>query len=162
MPEPTSTAAGIATVAAYAGATSAITAFGVPLGLRADLLIAGFAGSLVAIILLNTVPGTGDTWQQLARTTWRRMAVACASSLTAGYLTPLAMLVAQLPAFSCRAAANCWREAMPRWAKKCLCVMAPSRARRPACRCSKSKSTNSISTQGGTCTKPLKTMLPER
>ena len=97
MPEPTSTAAGIATVAVYAGATSAITAFGVPLGLRADLLIAGFAGSLVAIILLNTVPGTGDTWQQLARTTWRRMAVACASSLTAGYLTPLAMLVAQLP-----------------------------------------------------------------
>lgn len=97
MPEPTSTAAGIATVAVYAGATSAITAFGVPLGLRADLLIAGFAGSLVAIILLNTVPGTGDTWQQLARTTWRRLAVACASSLTAGYLTPLAMLVAQLP-----------------------------------------------------------------
>lgn len=99
MPEPTSTAAGIATVAVYAGATSAITAFGVPLGLRADLLfIAGFAGSLVAIILLNTVPGTGDgTWQQLARTTWRRMAVACASSLTADYLTPLAMLVAQLP-----------------------------------------------------------------
>lgn len=97
MPEPTSTAAGIATVAVYAGATSAITAFGVPLGLRADLLIAGFAGSLVAIILLNTVPSTGDTWQQLARTTWRRLAVACASSLTAGYLTPLAMLVAQLP-----------------------------------------------------------------
>ena len=97
MPEPTSTAAGIATVAVYAGATSAITAFGVPLGLRADLLIAWFAGSLVAIILLNTVPGTGDTWQQLARTTWRRLAVACASSLTAGYLTPLAMLVAQLP-----------------------------------------------------------------
>ena len=97
MPEPTSTAAGIATVAVYAGATSAITAFGVPLGLRADLLIAGFAGSLVAIILLNTVPGTGDTWQHLARTTWRRMAVACASSLTAGYITPLALLMASLP-----------------------------------------------------------------
>ena len=97
MPEPTSTAAGIATVAAYAGATSAITAFGVPLGLRADLLIAGFAGSLVAIILLNTVPGTSDTWVELLRTTVRRMFVAFASSMTAGYLTPLVMLMVQLP-----------------------------------------------------------------
>ncbi|MDE3023891.1 MAG: hypothetical protein KGI54_18900, partial [Pseudomonadota bacterium] len=49
------------------------------------------------IILLNTVPSSGDTWQHLLRTTLRRMAFACASSLTAGYLTPLAMLVAQLP-----------------------------------------------------------------
>lgn len=98
MPEPvSSTAAGIATVAVAAASTSALTAFGVPLGLRADLLIAGFAGSLVAIILLNTVPGTGDTWRELLRTTLRRMAVAFASSLTAGYLTPLAMLVAALP-----------------------------------------------------------------
>ena len=97
MPEPTSTAAGIATVAVAAASTSAITAFGVPLGLRADLLIAGFAGSLVAIILLNAVPGSIDSWRELLRTTLRRMAVACASSLTAGYLTPLAMLVAQLP-----------------------------------------------------------------
>ena len=97
MPEPTSTAAGIATVAAYAGATSAITAFGVPLGLRADILIAGFFGSLVAIILLNTVPGTSDTWVELLRTTVRRMFVAFASSLTAGYLTPLVMLMVQLP-----------------------------------------------------------------
>ena len=68
-----------------------------PLGLRADLLIAGFAGSLVAIILLNTVPSAGDTWQQLLRLTLRRMAVACASSLTAGYLTPLVMLLANMP-----------------------------------------------------------------
>lgn len=98
MPEPvSSTAAGVATVAVAAASTSALTAFGVPLGLRADLLIAGFAGSLVAIILLNTVPGTGDTWRELLRTTMRRMAVAFASSLTAGYLTPLAMLVAALP-----------------------------------------------------------------
>lgn len=98
MPEPvSSTAAGVATVAVAAASTSALTAFGVPLGLRADLLIAGFAGSLVAIILLNTVPGTGDTWRELLRTTLRRMAVAFASSLTAGYLTPLAMLVAALP-----------------------------------------------------------------
>ena len=97
MPEPTSTAAGVATIAMGAASTSAITAFGVSLGLRADILIAGFFGSLVAIILLNAVPGSVDTWRELLRTTLRRMAVACASSLTAGYLTPLAMLVAQLP-----------------------------------------------------------------
>ncbi|WP_313074429.1 hypothetical protein [Melaminivora sp.] len=97
MPEPTTTAAGVVTVATAAVSTSVLTAFGVPLGLRVDLLVAGFAGSLVAIILLNTVPGTGDTWPVLLRTTLRRMAVAFASSLTAGYLTPLAMLLAQVP-----------------------------------------------------------------
>jgi len=95
MPEPTSTAA--ATLAAAAATIPMISAFGVPLGLRADLLIAGFAGSLVAIILLNSVPSTGDTWRELVRATVRRMMVAFASSLTAGYLTPLAMLVAALP-----------------------------------------------------------------
>lgn len=97
MPEPTSTAAGVATVAVAAASTSAISAFGVSLGLRADLLIAGFFGSLVAIILLNAVPGSIDSWMELLRTTLRRMAVAFASSLTAGYLTPLAMLFAQVP-----------------------------------------------------------------
>ncbi len=97
MPEPTSSAAAAATVAVAAASTSAISVLGISLGLRADLLIAGFAGSLVAIILLNAVPGSVDTWRELLRTTLRRMAVACASSLTAGYLTPLAMLVAQLP-----------------------------------------------------------------
>ena len=88
---------GVVTLAAAAVSTSALTAFGVPLGLRVDLLIAGFAGSLVAIILLNTVPGSDDTVRELLRTTLRRMAVAFAGSLTAGYLTPLAMLFAQVP-----------------------------------------------------------------
>ena len=98
MPEPTTaTAAAVATMAAAAASTTAVTAFGVPLGLRADLLVAGFAGALVAIILLGTVPSTGDTWRELVRATVRRMMVAFASSLTAGYLTPLAMLVAALP-----------------------------------------------------------------
>lgn len=97
MPEPTSTAAGLVTVATAAVSTSVLTAFGVPLGLRVDLLIAGFAGSLVAIILLNTVPDTGDTWLELFRTTRRRMAVAFASSVTAGYTTPLALLAANVP-----------------------------------------------------------------
>ncbi len=97
MPEPTSTAAGVATLAVGAASTTVLSFFGVPLGLRVDLLIAGVAGALVAIILLNSVPATGDTWQQLVRTTLRRMAVAFASSLTAGYLTPLALLLASVP-----------------------------------------------------------------
>jgi len=98
VPEPTSTTtAAVATLAAAGVSMQTLTAFGVPLGLRADLLIAGFCGSLVAIILLNSVPGTGDTWQELIRTTLRRMFVAMASAITAGYLTPIALLVANFP-----------------------------------------------------------------
>lgn len=97
MPEPTTSAAGVLTVATATATSTMITAFGVSLGLRVDVLIAGFAGALVAIILLNAVPGSSDTWRELLRTTLRRMAVAFASSLTAGYLAPLALLAAQLP-----------------------------------------------------------------
>lgn len=98
MPEPvSSTAAGVLTVATATATSTMITAFGISLGLRVDVLIAGFAGALVAIILLNAVPGSSDTWRELVRTTLRRMAVAFASSLTAGYLAPLALLAAQLP-----------------------------------------------------------------
>ena len=97
MPEPTSTAVGLSTVAAAAVSTSALTAFGVPLGLRADLLVAGFFGSLVAIVLLNTVPGSTDTWMELVRTSVRRLGVAWASSITAGYMTPLLLLLANVP-----------------------------------------------------------------
>lgn len=98
MPEPTSsTAAAVATLTAAGISMPMLTLFGVPLGLRVDLMIAGFCGSLVAIILLNSVPGDADTWPQLLRTTLRRMAVALASSITAGYLTPLALLIANLP-----------------------------------------------------------------
>jgi hypothetical protein len=97
MPEPTSTTVAVATLAAASVSMPMLTLFGVPLGLRADLLIAGFFGSLVAIILLNSVPGSADTWTELVRTTLRRMFVAVASSLTAGYLTPLVLLMASLP-----------------------------------------------------------------
>lgn len=76
------------TLAAGAIAVPVLTAFGVPLGLRPDLLIAGFSGALVSIVLLNAVPSSGDTWQHLVRTTGRRMAVVVAGALTAGYLTP--------------------------------------------------------------------------
>lgn len=97
MPEPTSTTAAAITYAAAGLSVPMLTAFGVPLGLRADVLIAGFFGSLVAIILLNSVPSIGDTWQHLVRTTFKRMFVAMASSVTAGYLTPLALLMANMP-----------------------------------------------------------------
>lgn len=98
MPEPTSTtAAAAATMAAAGVSIPMLTAFGVPLGLRADLLIAGFAGSLVAIVLLNSVPPTGDTWRELIRLSVRRAMVAVCSALTAGYITPLALLLASVP-----------------------------------------------------------------
>lgn len=97
MVEPTTSAGAIATLSGAAVSASAITAFGVPLGLHADVLLAGFFGSLVAIILLNTVPGGADTWQSLVRTSLRRLAVAWSSSITAGYLTPLTLLVANVP-----------------------------------------------------------------
>lgn len=85
------------TLVAAAATMPALTFFGVPLGLRPDLLIAGFSGALAAIVLLNSVPSTGDTWRELLRTAIRRMAVVLASSLTAGYLTPLSMLLATFP-----------------------------------------------------------------
>jgi hypothetical protein len=95
--DPTSSAGAIATLSGAAVSASAITAFGVPLGLHADVLLAGFFGSLVAIILLNTVPGAADTWQELMRTSTRRLAVAWASSVTAGYITPLVLLMVDAP-----------------------------------------------------------------
>ena len=86
MAEPTSTA--VATLVAVGASVPVLTAFGVPLGLRADVLLAGLLGALSAIALLNTVPSTGDTWRELVRTTGKRFLVAAASCFTAGYLVP--------------------------------------------------------------------------
>ena len=97
MVEPTTTTTAAVTLAAGSIAVPALTIAGIPLGLRPEILIAGFSGALVAIILLNSVPSTGDTWSELLRTTLRRMAFAFASSLTAGYLAPMVMLIGQLP-----------------------------------------------------------------
>ena len=72
MPEPTSTTATAVTMEAGAVSIPVLTILGVPLGLRADLLIAGFAGGLVAIGLLNSVPGTSDTWREMLRLGLRR------------------------------------------------------------------------------------------
>ena len=95
VPEPASTAT--ATIAASAVAVPALTMLGVPLGLRADVLVAGFSGALAAIALLNSVPAGGDSWQAMVRTALRRMSVALTSSLTAGYITPLALTLAAMP-----------------------------------------------------------------
>lgn len=97
MPEPTSAAAATVTMVAGTVSIPVLTILGVPLGLRADLLIAGFAGGLVAIGLLNSVPGTSDTWREMVRLGVRRITVAVCSALTAGYIAPLALLMANLP-----------------------------------------------------------------
>lgn len=96
MPEPVITPAA-ATLAAAPPAVAMLTAFGVNLGLRPDVLVAGFAGALVAIVLLHSVPSEGDTWRHLIKATARRVAVVLASSLVAGYITPLTLLMANLP-----------------------------------------------------------------
>lgn len=97
MPEPTSTAAGAATIVAQAAALPVLTAFGVSLGLRADVLLAGFGGAVAAIALLNTVPGTGDTWRELVRTSFRRLGVAIGSAVVSGYIAPLLALINGVP-----------------------------------------------------------------
>lgn len=91
MSEPTSAAA--ITLAAATSSVPPLMMLGVSLGLRPDVLLAGFSGALVAIILLNTVPPSGDTWRHLIGTTLRRMGVVLASSLTAGYITPAVLQV---------------------------------------------------------------------
>lgn len=96
MAEPATTTTAV-TLAAGSIAMPVLTIAGIPLGLRPEILIAGFSGALVAIILLNSVPPSGDTWSELLRTTLRRMMFAIASSLTAGYLAPMIMLIGQLP-----------------------------------------------------------------
>ena len=87
MAEPIST--GAATLVLAGAAVPVLTAFGVPMGLRADVLLAGFLGAIAAIALLNTVPPTGDTWQELLRTACRRIFVSAASAFVAGYVGPV-------------------------------------------------------------------------
>lgn len=102
MPEPTAAAASTAVIAGAAVVpmlheaahfVPQIVINGFALGLRADVLLAGFAGSVAALAFFNAVPATGDTLGQLARTTLRRMWFCLASSLTAGYIAPLVLLL---------------------------------------------------------------------
>lgn len=87
LPEPISAATG--TLIVTGAAVPVLTIAGVSLGLRADLLLAGFLGAVAAIALLNTVPSKNDTWRELFRTSFRRVGVALACSFVAGYLTPI-------------------------------------------------------------------------
>ena len=64
MPEPTTTA--IVTLGSAAVASTALTAFGVPLGLRADLLI---ALDQLAYILVTLCAGSPD--ETLSAAAWR-------------------------------------------------------------------------------------------
>lgn len=103
MPEPLIPTAGAGALIAGSAATlpvlqvvptiaPEIVVAGLAIGLRADVLLAGFFGSVVALAFFNAVPSTGDGWQELLRTTCKRMAFCLASSVTAGYLTPLVLL----------------------------------------------------------------------
>ena len=97
MAEPTTTAAAVATLSGGALAVPALSLLGMPLGLRLDVLVAGFAGALCAIALLNSVPPTGDTLRALLETSVKRLFVATTSSLFAGYTTPLMLVAFTLP-----------------------------------------------------------------
>jgi hypothetical protein len=97
MPEPTSSTVAVATLSTHAAVVPILAVFGISLGLRADVLLAGFCGSVAAMALLNTVPSTGDTWRALVRDTFRRVVVAVGSALFAGYATPLLALLQGVP-----------------------------------------------------------------
>lgn len=135
MPEPTTTAAAAAaTTLSAAGITvPPLVLLGVNMGLRPDMLMAGFAGAIVAIVLLSSVPTSGDTWQHLISTTVKRMFVSAASSLTAGYLTPLFLLPLASPpneivlgfAFAIGAGAQ-------HFLRKAIDRVAPKNAQRPS------------------------------
>lgn len=108
MAEPIVTPAAV-TLTAAAAAVPAITAFGVNLGLRADVLVAGFAGAMVAVILLNSVPSKSEDWLHaitnpflkalaaLVKDSAVRTLFAVASALLAGYVTPLSLYISNIP-----------------------------------------------------------------
>lgn len=90
MPEPISTT-GTTAVAANLIVAASVTVFGVQLDIDPALLIAGLFGAIAGILLLNSVPSTGDTWRELLRTAWRRLGVVAASSVVAASGAPVAV-----------------------------------------------------------------------
>lgn len=108
MAEPIVTPAAV-TLTAAAAAVPAITAFGVNLGLRADVLVAGFAGAMVAVVLLNSVPSKTEDWLEsidnplvralaaLIKDSIVRITFAVSSAMLAGYVTPLSLYLANIP-----------------------------------------------------------------
>lgn len=88
-PVVTPAAAIAANIVGAAVAVPVLTMFGVPLGLEANVLIAGLVGAIAAIVLLDSVPGSTDTLSELLRTTLKRITVAALSALIAGYAAPV-------------------------------------------------------------------------
>jgi len=84
-------------LAAQAAAVPVLTVAGISLGLRADVLMAGFGGAVAAITLLNSVPADGDTVRALLRTSAKRVGVAIGSAVVAGYIAPLLALINGVP-----------------------------------------------------------------
>lgn len=101
MPEPVSTTAvaNLSFLAAGASGT-AVTLFGISTGMDATMTLVGFIGSCCAMVLLNTVPASDDTWRDLLRVTWRRMFVGMASACTAAYITPVLLERAAEPSLA--------------------------------------------------------------
>lgn len=101
MAEPTTlTAATVATsmlvTATVAAVAPELQFGGVQLGLRPDVLLAGFVGALAGVALLNTAPSGPDTPRGLLATTFRRAMVISLSTVMAAYLAPLADLLPML------------------------------------------------------------------
>jgi hypothetical protein len=96
MAEPATSSAAI-TIAAQALTVPALTVAGMNLGLRADILLAGWAGAVAAISLLNTVPDINEGAAHLLRLAVRRTGVSIGSAMTAGYTAPLCLLINGLP-----------------------------------------------------------------
>lgn len=85
-----SAATSATTAQSVSGAVQALTIFGVSLGLRPDILFAGFLGALASIVLLNSVPMAGSGgFSARMNNVIQRLFVALASAATAGYLAPL-------------------------------------------------------------------------
>lgn len=98
MADPTTnTLVSATTVVAAVVTAPVLTLFGIPLGLRADQLLAGFFGALAAIALLDRLPYANDSLQELIKTSFRRVGVALASAVTAGYIAPLVAILVNVP-----------------------------------------------------------------
>lgn len=82
-----------ATLAASSVTAVPLVIAGVSLGLQVDVLIAGLAGAVAAIVLLDSVPRTNDSWRELLRSTGKRVSVAVVSAAVAGYLSPVAAAI---------------------------------------------------------------------
>lgn len=95
MAEPIPTS--VAALAAHAVAVPAVTIAGLSLGLRADILLAGWCGAVAAISLLEAPPSGPDTSLSLLRASIRRIGVSIGSAMFAGYTSPLLLLIAGMP-----------------------------------------------------------------